>query len=372
VLFRSDLVDRDVIGFHRRDGSVVIHPLFIRGGKLLGGKGFVLSSPILPDEEVLLAYLHQYYREGRFIPDEVLLPMAVPEQELLGQWLGELKGKGVRVLVPARGDRTRLLEMACDNAASFLVAEAEVERDREAFLETLRERLRLTRLPRRVEAFDISNIQGGHAVGSMVVFQEGVAARDRYRHFKIRSIEGADDYGMMYEVLLRRYTRALEEKDLPDLALIDGGRGQLNVAAEVFRELGIREVDLLSLAKEKPVENMPRAAWSEEKVFHPLYRDPMTFDRRSPILHFLDRVRDEAHRFAVTHHKKLRGRRTIRSILGEIPGVGPARQRELLKHFGSTEGVSEANIEDITRVKGMNRETAVRVHAFFHPAEKAS
>jgi excinuclease ABC subunit C len=368
----ADLIDRDVIGLHRRDGSVVIHPLFVRGGKLLGGKGFVLSSPVLADEEVLLAFLHQYYREGRFIPDEVLLPMPVPEQALLEQRLTELKGKASRVLAPARGDRSRLLEMACDNAASFQVAEAEEERNREAFLETLRERLRLTKLPHRVEAFDISNIQGGHAVGSMVVFLEGIPARDRYRHFKIRSIEGADDYGMMYEVLLRRYTRALDEKDLPDLVLIDGGRGQLNVAAEVFRELGIREVDLLSLAKEKLFEKTSRAVWTDEKVFHPLYRGPMTFDRRSPILHFLDRVRDEAHRFAVTHHKKLRGRRTIRSVLGEIPGVGPVRQRQLLKHFGSAEGVREATLEALARVKGMNRETALRVRAFFHPAEEAS
>ena len=363
----SDFIDQDVIGFHRQDHTVIVHPLFIRAGKLLGGKGFTLPSSGLPDEEILSSFLHQFYREGRFIPEQILLPKSVPEKALEELRLVDLKGKKVQILVPVRGERKHLLRMACDNAEKFLLSEVELERDQKKLLETLREKLNLRNIPRRIEAFDISNLHGGQAVGSLVFFEDGRPNKEGYRRFKIKTVEGADDYGMMYEVLLRRYQKAMEENDLPDLVLLDGGRGQLNVAQEVFKELGIQQVDLISLAKERRMgeTRTVRYGKTEEKVFHPQYKQPFQFERQSPLLRFLDRIRDEAHRFAITYHKKIRGKETIKSELEEIPGIGRVRQRELLKHFGSVEEVSKASLSDLARAPKMNEKLAEKIYFFF-------
>jgi len=367
----ADFVDQDVIGFHRQDHTLIIHPLFVSGGKLLGGKGFAFPSMALPDEELLSSFLHQYYREGKFIPKKILIPHAIPDQSLVEQWLTEMKGEKVRVVVPVKGDKKHLLEMARENAEKFLLEAARIEKDQEKLLEAAKESLHLRKAPRRIEAFDISNIQGRNAVGSMVVFEDGKAAKDRYRHFKIKSIEGADDYGMMYEVLLRRYRKAFEEKDLPDLVLLDGGKGQLNVGQEVFNELGIKDVDLISLAKERTIGDSQSSRFrkTEEKIFHPQFKEPLGLRSHSSLLHFLDRIRDEAHRFAVTYHKKLRGRETVRSELGRIPGVGKVRERELLKYFGSVEKVKEATIEELAKAPKMNSKAARKVYNFYHPEE---
>jgi excinuclease ABC subunit C len=368
----SDFLDQDVIGFHRQDHTFVVHPLFVRGGKLLGGRGFTFPSTGLPEGEVLSSFLHQYYREGKFIPEQILIPKAIPEQDLVEQWLTGLKGKRVRIFVPIKGDKKHLLKMACENAEQFLLAKDELDRDREKLLETLREKLHLKKVPRKIEAFDISNLQGGNAVGSMVFFEDGKPNKERYRHFRIKTIEGADDYGMMYEVLLRRFQKAVEENDLPDLVLLDGGRGQLNVAQEVFKELKIKEVDLISLAKERVVEGprLSRLRKSEEKVFYPQYKEPFILGKHSPVLHLLDRIRDEAHRFAIIFHKKVRSRDTIKSVLGEIPGIGKVRQKELLKFFGSVEKIKEATEEELAKAPKMNRKSAQIVYHFFRKRER--
>ena len=367
----TDFVDQDVIGFYRRDRTLTLYLLFVRAGKLLGGKGFTFPFTGLPDEEVSSSFLHQYYREGKFIPKKVLIPRAVPDQPLLEQWLTELKGEKVQVLVPARGDKRRLLVLACENAEQFLRAEEEIEKDQERLLDALRESLHLRKIPWKIEAFDISNIQGRYAVGSMVVFENGKAARARYRRFKIKTVEGADDYGMMYEVLLRRYQRALEEKDLPDLVLLDGGKGQLSVGQEVFKELQIKDVDLIGLAKEKTIGGLhfPRFRKTEEKIFHPQFKEPLSLEKHSTLLRFLDQIRDEAHRFAITYHKKLRGKETVKSELGDIPGIGKMRERELLKHFGSVKKVKEATVEALSKAPKMNLMSAKRVFEFFHPPD---
>ncbi len=363
----SDFVDQDVIGFHRQNQTFVVHPLFIRGGKLLGGRGFTFPSTGLPEGEVLSSFLHQYYREGKFIPEQILIPKAIPEQDLVEQWLTGLKGKRVRIFVPIKGDKKHLLKMACENAEQFLLAKDELDQDREKLLETLREKLHLKKVPRKIEAFDISNLQGENAVGSMVFFDGGRPDKERYRHFKIKTIEGADDYAMMYEVLLRRYQKGVEEDDLPDMVLLDGGKGQLNVAQEVFKELKVKDIDLVSLAKERPLEEhrLSRFKKTEEKIFHPQFKEPIILGRRSALLHFLDRIRDEAHRFAITFHKKVRSRETIKSILEEIPGVGKVRQRELLKFFGSVEKIKEAKEEELANAPKMNRKSAEIVYRFF-------
>jgi excinuclease ABC subunit C len=363
----SDFIDQDVIGFHRQDHTVIVHPLFIRAGKLLGGKGFTFPVSGLPDEEILSSFLLQYYHEGKFIPEQILLPKSVPEQNLIEERLADLKGRKVQILVPVRGDRKHLLQMASENAEKYLHSEAEHERDQKKILQALREKLHLRKIPRRIEAFDISNFQGGHAVGSMVFFEDGSPNKEGYRHFKIRTVEGADDYGMMYEVLLRRYKKAVEKDDLPDLVLLDGGRGQLNVAQEVFRELQVKEIDLISLAKERIVAGTRAARYgkTEEKIFHPQYREPLRLGKQSPLLHFLDRVRDEAHRFAITYHKKMRSKETIKSVIGDIPGIGKVKKRELLKYFGSVEEIRKASLEALIKVPKMDEKLAKKVYAFF-------
>jgi len=367
-----DFVDQDVIGFHRQNHTVVIHPLFVRAGKLLGGRGFSFPSSGIPDEELVAGFLHQYYREDRFIPDQILLPRAVSDQRLVEEWLTEIKGKKVRTLVPEKGEKKNLVKMACENAEKFLVAQKQEEQDQENLLQGMMESLHLTRLPRRIEAFDISNIQGVYAVGSMVSFEDGKPAKERYRHFKIKSVEGADDYGMMYEVLLRRYTRALRENDLPDLVLLDGGKGQLHVAQEVFKDLNIRDVDLVSLAKERVIEGThpARVEKSEEKIFHPQYKAPLVLPTRSPLIHFLDRIRDEAHRFAISHHKKVRKKETLKTVLEDIPGIGETRKKELLRYFGSVERLKEATLEQVAAAPKMNSTLAQAVYRFFHPSQQ--
>jgi excinuclease ABC subunit C len=257
--------------------------------------------------------------------------------------------------------------MACENAQQFLLGKDKLEKDEKRLLEALKEKLRLKKIPWRIEAFDISNLQGGNAVGSMVFFENGKPDKERYRHFRIKTIEGADDTGMMYEVLLRRYQKAIEMNDLPDLVLLDGGRGQLNVGLEIFKELGIQGVDLISLAKEKTVESLhlPRTKKTEEKIFHPQYKEPILLGKHSPLLHLLDRIRDEAHRFAITYHKKVRMRETIKSMLREIPGIGELRQKELLKYFGSVENIREATEEELAKASKMNRTAAQTVYRFF-------
>jgi excinuclease ABC subunit C len=368
----KDFMDQDVIGLYRKNDTLVIHPLFIRAGKLLGGKGFTLRSSRLPEDEILDTFLRQYYREGKFIPDQILLPIPISDQPVMEEWLTEVKGRKVKILLPGRGEKRQLVDMARENAEKFLRAEAESKEDREKLLEILKEKLHLSKTPRRIEAFDISNIQGDYAVGSMVCFEEGLPANERYRHFKIKSVEGVDDYGMMYEVLLRRYRRALEANDLPDLVLLDGGRGQLNVGLEVFKELNINGVDLISLAKERQTERKgpPKRSRSGEKVFHPQFKATLGIGKHSAMIHLLDQIRDEAHRFAITYHKKVRTRETVKSTLREIPGIGTARQRELLKHFGSLERIKQAPVEEIAKAPKMTHRAAQIVYSFFRPGQE--
>lgn len=364
IVVSHDPIDRDVIGLSRQEDRPALFLLFIRSGTLLGGKGFNLMATNLPDEEILSSFIGQYYREDRFIPEEILVPRSILEKDLLERRLTEIKGDTVSILFPQRGEKKKLVEMASENAMRLIRREMDQESERERLLSDLKAKLHLQRIPKRIEAFDLSNLQGSQAVGAMVTFEEGKPDPTRYRHFKIKTVTGADDYGMMYEVLLRRFKRALEENDLPDLVLLDGGRGQLNVAREVFKELGIEGVDLLSLAKEgKKV----RGKASGEKIFHPQYRGPILLGKQSPLRHFLDQIRDEAHRFAIAHHKRRRRKEALRSNLDEIPGIGRTRQRELLRYFGSLQRLREASLEELRKVSKMTRETAERVYRFFHP-----
>jgi excinuclease ABC subunit C len=347
--------DQDVIGMYREGGFVEIQVLLVRGGKLVGNTGYSFDDNEFPDEEVLAELLTQFYQGERFIPDEILLPVVLEDADTREELLSERKGKKVAIFHPQRGDKVRLMEMAQENARQSFIEKRRGVEQKEKTLDSLRRALYLRNAPKRIECFDISNIQGNLAVGSMVVFDEGEPEKNRYRRFRIKTVEGADDFRMMYEVLTRRYRRALEENDLPDLLMVDGGKGQLGVAIEVFRELNITEVDLIGLAKMR-TERDPFAEeveHSSERIFLPGRKNPVVLRSNSTALFLLQRVRDEAHRFAITYHRQLRAKERLSSPLDAIPGVGPMRRKALLRHFGSLKRVRTATIEELTQISGI-------------------
>ena len=342
-------VHQDVLSMVRHGGKIGIYVLNIRGGKLLGGQYFQLKDVGLPDEEVLSSFLRRFYQKGRYIPQEVVVPEELEDAPLLSVYLG------TRIVSP-RGDRRReeLLRMAEENARERLSGAGG-----EGVLEELRSRFRLSQLPRRIEAFDISNIGGDMAVGSMVVFLDGSPAKDQYRRYQIKGVRGIDDYAMIYEVLRRRMERAQEEGEMPDLLLIDGGKGHLKVALKVLEELGIEGVDCLSIAKK-------RDQAEEDRIFIPRGKDPIVLKDRRPSSLLLKRIRDEAHRFAISYHRRLRRREVTRSLLDDIPGIGPERKRALLRNFGDLEGVMGASVEELAGVPGIGPKTAEMIYQYLH------
>jgi excinuclease ABC subunit C len=359
-------LDQDVIGFHR-NGGIGVQALFVRSGMLMGGRFFSLSQQQWPDEEIISSFINQFYGEGKFIPQEVLLPFSVQDHELIEQWLTEKKGSRVRLMVPKRGDRVRLIRMAMDNAEKALRSKAELEIDPEHILRELQQKLRLNRFPRKIEAFDISDIKGGAAVGSMVVFEGGEPLKSKYRRFRIKSTLGSDDYGMMYEILIRRYQRAMQEGELPDLVMVDGGKGQMNVALGVLKNLGIDGIDVIGLAKDRvQTRHSPTLERKGERIFLPKRKEPISLGKTSPTLRLLQHIRDESHRFAITYHKRLRQKGDFRSLLDEIPGIGKERKKQLLRCFKSVAKIREASLEELESTPRMNRKVAQQVYAFFH------
>lgn len=355
--------DQDIFGLYREGGSIEVQVLFVRAGKLVGGQSYSFDDHEFPDEEVLGELLPQFYQGERFIPDELILPLPLEDASVREELLSERKGKKVSLLCPQRGDKVRLVEMAHENARHSFTEKRRGEEQKAKTVETLRRALHLRNAPKRIECFDISNIQGNLAVGSMVVFDEGEPDKNRYRRFRIKTVEGADDFAMMYEVLTRRYTRALEEHDLPDLLMVDGGKGQLGVAVAVLQELGITEVDVIGLAKMR-TERDPFAEevdHSAERVFLPGRKNPVVLLPNSTALFLLQRLRDEAHRFAISYHRQLRAKEQLGSPLDTIPGVGPSRRKALLRHFGSLTKVRMATLEELVRVTGITPATAAAI-----------
>ncbi len=347
--------DQDIFGLYREGGFVEIQVLFVRNGKLTGNQSYSLHDIELPDEEVLEQVLTQFYQGERYVPDTVLLPVDLEDADTRAELLSERRGRRIEVLRPQRGDKVRLLEMAMENARQSFQERQDSDDKRAKMMAELQSRLHLRSAPKRVECFDIANIQGALAVGSMVTFDEGEPDKNRYRRFRVKTVAGADDFAMMYEVLRRRYRRAREQGDFPDLLVVDGGIGQLNVALAVLRELEIDAVDAVGLAKAR-TERAPREAevrGSEERVFLPNRKNPVILRRNSNALFMLQRIRDEAHRFANTYHQELRGRESVRSLLDSIPGVGPKRRRRLLRHFGSVKRMRVASAEQIAEVPGI-------------------
>jgi excinuclease ABC subunit C len=358
----------DAVGAYAEDESACVQVFAVRDGHIVNRDSFLLDNyGEAPAEGVALSYIPQYYGTAA-VPREVLVQSEEPEEELatLADHLSGLRGTRVEVRRPQRGDKRRILEMALHNAELGLEHERVLEEARRnkvaSTLDGLREELALPRIPVRIECYDISNTMGANSVASMVVFQGGRPAKGEYRRFRIRTVEGADDPASMAEVVRRRLERLKvgDEKftPAPDLILLDGGKGQLSAVMPVIGEMGV--------ASELPDIPVRSLAKRDEEVFQPGRPEPVLLDRNSPELHLLQRVRDEAHRFANTYHRTLRTKEMTASVLDELPGVGPTRKKKILEHFGTPEAFLAASLEELEAVPGLPGKVAREIHARLH------
>lgn len=361
--------DRDVIGFYRDGNRVELALLFIRSGVLSGSRLFTVSWQ-LDDAAAISAFLQQYYTGAVFIPEEILIPVDIEDRGALAELLGELKGSKVSLVLPQRGTKRELVDLAGKNAMSACRERDEKAASSAAVLADLAERLQLPRIPQRIECYDISTIQGRFSVGSCVVFSSGRADRKSYRHYRIRTVDGQDDFAMLREVFQRRFRVESREGDaLPDLVVVDGGIGQLNAVHEILAELGLAgSFALVSLAKSRVQHDAAAHAVqkSDERVFLPGRKNPVVLRQNSAPLLLLAAIRDEAHRFAIGYHRKLRGNEGIASGVDAIPGIGPKRRTALLKHFGSLQRLKAADVNEILAVPGISRAVAEAVYRGIH------
>ncbi|KUK70130.1 MAG: UvrABC system protein C [Anaerolineae bacterium 49_20] len=367
-IISSEQKDTDIIAMARSDGEACVQVFFMRSGKLVGREYFILEgTEDEKNEEILKDFVLQFYDEAAFIPSQVLLPTDIEEARIIKEWLNTKRGgEKVEIKVPKSGDGKKLVSLASENAVETLRAletrwKADKDRQHQALAE-IQAALNLPEPPNRIECYDISNTMGTASVGSMVVFEQGVPNKKAYRRFNIRSVEGPDDFASMEEVLRRRFARyhsAQEEKDqpgykpdlafsiLPDLLIVDGGKGQLSRAVKVIESQGLQgQFTLVGLAKQ------------EEELFLPGKSDSVRLDEHSQGFYLIQRIRDEAHRFAITAHRQRRGKIGLTSRLDAIPGVGPERRKALLQHFGSIENILAANVEEIAQIKGIGADLA--------------
>jgi excinuclease ABC subunit C len=409
----ADRGDRDVIGLWREGPDLVVQVLSMRGGKLQDSRSHPFRGQEFPDDEILSSFVSLYYEQTP-PPDEVLLPVEPDGAEALQEVLSERRGKRVRLLTPRRGAKADLLEVAARNAEQGFKSWHEKDERREEALATLARTLHLARPPRWMECFDISTFQGSLAVGSGVSFKDGEPDKANYRRYKVKGVAGQDDFAMLHEVITRRLKRAVSEGAFPDLLVIDGGKGQLNAALAAAKDLGVPTrpspgnvgepfVELVGLAKSRLLSEaalgttrvvgrrarrgrggaaagagaladaaeaaekgfVSELARSPERVFLPNRKDPLVLRQNSAELFLLARLRDEAHRFAITFHRKLRRERNFQSVLEEIPGIGEGRKKALLRHFGALRRVKEASLDELLAVDGFGPRQARLVFDFF-------
>lgn len=358
-------VDRDVVGLVREGAEVEFVVLVVRSGNLIDRRSYYVADLPVEDEEALEGFLQQYYRGDRIVPAEVVsgIGLGAEARAFLEAWLTERRGRRVHFVHARRGEKAELVAMAESNARELLEERRRTKVGYDAALGELRERLGLPRLPRRIECFDISNVQGTHPTGSMATLADGFPDKAGYRKFAVKTVEGSDDFAMLYEVLTRRLGRRGEEGwELPDLLVVDGGRGQLAVAVKALEDAGVADLPLAGLAKARVLPGGGEEVdHSPERVFLPGRMNPVILPKNSSALFVLQRVRDEAHRFAVSYHRKRRAKASLTSAVEAIPGVGAARRKLLLRHFGSLKRLREATPEEIAAVPGIPEAVARRV-----------
>lgn len=361
--------DRDVLGVAFKDQDAVVQIFFIRGGRLIGRDHFYLritNGEGIP--EILNSFIPQYYAGTPFIPSELMLQDEVEDRNILETWLSSKKGQKVSLKVPKKGSKEKLVELARENASLVLSKDKErIKREEGRTIGAVKELAGLLGLGEivRMEAFDISNTNGFESVGSMVVYERGRPKRNDYRKFKIRGVQGADDYGSMREVLTRRFSHGLREKEenkelgkftaFPDLIMMDGGKGQVNVALEVLDELHLN-IPVCGMVKDDHHRTRGLYYCNEE----------VPLDRSSEAFRLITRIQDEAHRFAIEYHRQLRSKGQVHSILDDIDGIGPARRKALMRHYGSLDDIKAASVEELSNIPSMNEKAAESVYKFFH------
>lgn len=344
--------DCDVLGLYREADAVMIALLFFREGKLIGSEHFSFHLIASNDAEIIESFLLQHYKNLTSFPSDILIPCELPQQIALEEILSESAQKKIAVLTPQKGKKHDLVEMGMRNAKALFVREQDARSLKEKMLLDLQETLQLTRFPRRIECFDTSNISGTDPVASLACFVHGEKDKGRTRLFKIKGVEKADDYTAMRQVLTRHFTREKEKGDFSDLLIVDGGKGHLNLALDVFKELDIASIDAIALTKEEARHDK---GLTQEKIYVPHRKDPLLIDPRSPLLFLLQKIRDEAHRQAIEFHRKRRSKRTISSSLDELPGIGPIKKKRLLQRFGSVKAIQTASREELEQVKGITK-----------------
>ena len=357
--------DQDVVGVYAQDDNYQLCILFVRGGKLLGSKSFAPVKMKMDLVEIVSSCLTQFYDDKAIIPDEIIIPCHLPDEEVIIEWLTERKHKKVALTIPSIGTKNALLDMANANASNLWEASHKKEEQKAAALQILQEKLLLSKLPRRIECYDISNIGGKHAVGSMVVFQDGEPDKNSYRRYRIKALSEPDDYGMMCEMLFRRFSHG---ENLPDLVVVDGGKGQLNVALLVLKDLKIK-IDVVGLAKEERAVFSGKGiikkknGKSEDRVYLLGRKDAVYLSGRPQALRILQQVRDEAHRFALSYHHQIKQKDDMASILDDIADVGKARKKKLLKHFGSSKRVQQVSVDELQKVQGIGKSLAEKIYS---------
>lgn len=363
VMVCHDSVDRDVFACSRESERMAVTILFVRGGRITGSRDIILRAGASDDTEALFSFVSQYYQQHPFIPDEVLLPSKTDDNELLEQWLRELKGGAVHVHCPRRGSKKDLIAMAAQNAG---IALQKGHTENSNALEELHMRLHLQRHPHRIACCDISNIMGTDAVGSVIVFEDGLPQKKAYRTFHVKSVQQPDDYAMMFEVLQRYLGRTHGDETPPDLIMVDGGKGQLAILLRVLQEAGCESIDAAALAKGPGRDRAKRD--QTEKVFIPNRKNPVAFPHNSQALFLLQRIRDEAHRCAVRFHRRVKRKKDLTSELAALPGIGLKTVQGLLSHFGSLERVRAAEFAQLAAVPGLSAKRARIIFGALHAA----
>ena len=339
------LGDIDAFSIIREGNFVAIQEVLVREGKIISSRTHSFRTE-LRRAEVLSSFLTQCYLTDRYIPPEILCDSDFRDRELLESWLSEKRGRRSRITLPQRGDKAAIIRLANRNAHNSFRIERDEQERMETLLESLEKHLELPGAPRRIECYDISNFQGSLAVGSMVSFEDGKPVRDRYRKYRIQTVVGADDFRCMKEVLERRLERGIKDGDLPDLVLVDGGKGQLSSALKVLKEIGLSSLPVAALAKER------RRKQTTERIFLPGRKNPIALAQDTPESLYLQRIRDEAHRFAIRYHRELRRRDAMKTGLEDIPGIGKKRQQALLDRFRTLEKIRGASTEELSEVIG--------------------